>query len=145
MKVSPELEEKWFLFKKMRQSGLVEHLSIRFITLSSGFVSASMPVSESIKNPFGMLHGGASIALAETAASMGSWMLINPEKEQAVCLEINANHIRPATKGTLTAKASLLHKGSKTHIWQIVLTDEHEQAVCISRCTMALLRSSNNP
>jgi len=117
----------------------MEAFAIRVTDIGSGLVKASMPVTESVKQPFGLLHGGASVALAESLASLGSWMLIDPETQRAAGLEINANHLRPVSEGTLHAVAAIVHHGRRTHVWQITITDEKSRSVCISRCTVSII------
>jgi 1,4-dihydroxy-2-naphthoyl-CoA hydrolase len=103
-------------------------------------VTATMPVDERTRQPFGLLHGGASVALAETVASIGAFELVDQEKEAVVGLEINANHIRAKKDGVVTAAATVLHQGKSTMVWDIKITDEEGKLVCVSRCTMAVIQ-----
>lgn len=119
---------------------LISNLGIEIIKLEKGLVIATMPVDERTRQPFGLLHGGASVALAETVASMGAFELVDQETEAAVGLEINANHIKGKTEGIVTATATLLHQGRTTHVWDIKITDEEGNLVCVSRCTMAVIK-----
>ncbi len=102
-------------------------------------VELTMPVDGRTHQPFGLLHGGASVVLAESAASIGTYFNIDTEKQRAVGLEINANHIRGKKSGVVRARAVPLHKGRTTMIWEIKITDEQEKLICISRCTMAII------
>ncbi len=141
MNIAPELEDRWNRLKKQAQPGLMESQSIRITDLQHGLVKASMPVSDSVKQPFGLLHGGASVALAETVASLGSVMIIDSGNEQASGIEINANHLRPVKDGTVHATASILHRGSRIHVWEIRILDDRDRLVCISRCTVAITKA----
>ncbi|WP_018086130.1 hotdog fold thioesterase [Desulfurispora thermophila] len=102
-------------------------------------VVLTMPVDERTHQPFGILHGGASVVLAESAASIGAYLNCDPSRQTAVGLEINANHIRPKRSGTVRARAVPLHKGRSTMVWEIKITDEQEKLICVSRCTMAIV------
>jgi len=118
---------------------LIEALGIKFVELSEQRVVATMPVLAIARQPFGLLHGGASVALAETVASTGTYNLIDREKQQAVGLEINANHIRGKREGIVTAVGIPLHKGRTTMVWDIKIMDEEDKLICVSRCTMAII------
>lgn len=115
-------------------------LGIEMGELLAERVTATMPVHAATHQPFGLLHGGASVVLAETVASIGTWNLIDQENEIAVGLEINANHIRPKQSGIVTAIATPLHKGRTTMVWDIKIVDEEEKLICVSRCTVAIVR-----
>jgi 1,4-dihydroxy-2-naphthoyl-CoA hydrolase len=119
---------------------LMNALGIEVTKVEEGLVVATMPVDERTHQPFGLLHGGASVALAETVASVGSFALIDPSSEAAVGLEINANHIRGKRDGTVTATATILHHGKTTMVWDIKIKDEEEKLICVSRCTMAVIK-----
>ncbi|KGK90082.1 esterase [Desulfosporosinus sp. HMP52] len=123
----------------MPKDTLMEVLGIQIVELNEQRVVAEMPISRANRQPFGMLHGGASVALAETVASVGTYNLINQDTQQAVGLEINANHIRAKRDGTVKAIAIPLHKGRTTMVWDIKITDEDDQLICVSRCTMAVI------
>lgn len=125
--------------RKMSVSNLMEHLGIQIEVMEEGYVRATMPVDGRTKQPFGYLHGGASVALAETVASMGAYYLIDKEKETCFGLEINANHIRSKKDGQVTAEAKVLHRGRSTQVWEIKIADEQGKLICISRCTMAVV------
>jgi uncharacterized protein (TIGR00369 family) len=98
-----------------------------------------MPVDDRTRQPFGLLHGGASVALAESVASIGAYELVNKEKEVVVGLEINANHIKGKRDGIVTATGSVLHQGRTTMVWDIKITDEQDQLISVSRCTIAVI------
>ena len=102
-------------------------------------VIATMPVDERTHQPFGILHGGASIALAETAASLGAAGRIDREQFVAVGQEINGNHLRRKSEGMVTATAVPVHVGRSSQVWSIAITDEQGRLVCISRCTIAIV------
>ena len=97
-----------------------------------------MPV-EGNTQPFGLLHGGASVALAETVASAGAWMNVDQENERVVGLEINANHLRGKRDGTLTAIATPVHVGRRTQVWEVKIAGDDGKLVCVSRCTLAVI------
>ena len=118
---------------------LMEALGIEIVELGPDKVVATMPVNEATRQPFGLLHGGASVALAETVASVGTYNLIDPTRQFTVGLEINANHIRGKRDGIVTAVGLPLHKGRTTMVWDIKLTDEEGKLICVSRCTIAII------
>ena len=119
---------------------LIEALGMEIISLEKGKVVATMPVDERTRQPFGVLHGGASVALAETVASIGAYELVDHETESVAGLEINANHIRAKRDGKVTAIATVLHQGRTTMVWDIKIVDEEEKLICVSRCTMAVIK-----
>ncbi|WP_072774318.1 hotdog fold thioesterase [Desulfitobacterium chlororespirans] len=118
---------------------MLEALNIEIKEVSAERVVATMPVNEATRQPVGLLHGGASVALAETVASIGTWNLIDQKTQAAVGLEINANHLRGKREGIVTAIGTPLHKGTRTMIWDIRINDEDDKLICISRCTMAII------
>ena len=115
-----------------------DFLGIELTKEEKGYVEATMPVNERTKQPFGYLHGGANVVLAETVASLGSYMLIDQEKEICFGLEINANHLRSKQDGMVTAKATILSQGKTVHVWDIRIFDEENHLMCISRCSVAV-------
>jgi 1,4-dihydroxy-2-naphthoyl-CoA hydrolase len=119
---------------------LLGSLGIEITELQKGRVTATMPVDDRTRQPFGLLHGGASVALAETVASIGAFELIDQEKEAAVGLEINANHIRSKRDGFVKAIGTVIHHGKTTMVWDIKIMDEEENLICISRCTIAVIK-----
>lgn len=126
----------------MIENTLIAALGIELTLIEEGKVIATMPVDERTRQPFGILHGGASVALAETVASIGAFELIDKETEIVAGLEINANHVRPKTDGTVTAVATILHRGKTTMVWDIKITDEQNRLICVSRCTMAVIKKN---
>jgi len=128
--------------KEMRRGTLLEALGIEITELGQGRVVATMPVDHRTHQPFGLLHGGASVALAETVASIGAYALVDQETEGVVGLEINANHIRAVRSGIVTATGTILHRGKTTMVWDIKITDEQQRLVCVSRCTIAVIKKS---
>ncbi|MER2565454.1 MAG: hotdog fold thioesterase [Myxococcaceae bacterium] len=127
------------LMREASKGTLSEHLGIELVELTKERVVARMPVEKRVHQPFGLLHGGASVVLAETVASIGAWLNVGESGKTAVGLEINANHVRGKRDGVVTATATPLHLGRATHVWEIRLTDEASKLVCISRCTMAIV------
>jgi uncharacterized protein (TIGR00369 family) len=125
---------------EMIKDTLIETLGIEITHLESGKVVATMPVDKRTRQPFGLLHGGASVALAETVASIGAYELVDKDSEGVAGLEINANHVRPKTEGVVTAVGTILHQGKTTMVWDIKITDEQDRLICVSRCTMAVLK-----
>src|SRR2546430_13446371 len=119
--------------------GLADVLGITILELTPTQVVARMPVDERTRQPFGILHGGASVALAETVASLGAIMNVDLDKSSPVGLEINANHLRAKRDGMVTATATPFHVGRSTQVWDIRIVDEEERPVCISRCTLAVV------
>ncbi len=122
-----------------QQQTLVSHLGIRYTEVGDDFISATMPVDQRTKQPAGILHGGASVALAETLGSTGANLVVDRDKQLCVGLEINANHVRAMREGTVTGTARPLHLGGTTQVWEIRITDEKDRLVCVSRITMAVL------
>jgi 1,4-dihydroxy-2-naphthoyl-CoA hydrolase len=119
---------------------MADFLGIEWTELGSDFLKAKMPVDERTKQPYGLLHGGASCVLAEKIGSVASAMVIDPARFQCVGLEINANHVHSATSGYVTAVAMPLHLGKSTHVWDIKIYNDNEKMVCISRLTMAIIQ-----
>jgi 1,4-dihydroxy-2-naphthoyl-CoA hydrolase len=115
------------------------YLGIRFTEIGPDFLRATMPVTEHVHQPFGMLHGGASVTLAETVGSVASTLCIDPQQYLCVGQEINANHLRGMSSGTVTATARPFHLGARSHVWGIEIRDEGERLVCVSRLTMAIV------
>lgn len=121
------------------ENTIMEAIGIEVVRASEDEVVATMPVHGPTKQPFGILHGGASLVLAETVASLGTFNLIDQENELAVGLEINANHVRSKSDGTVTATGAPLHRGRKVMVWDIRITDEDDKLICVSRCTVAVV------
>ena len=121
---------------------MIEHLGIEFIELGDDFLRARMPVDRRTVQPASLLHGGASVALAETLGSAASFLCIDPAQFAVVGVEVNANHVRSVRDGWVIGTARPLHLGKSTHVWDIRIVDEQERLVCISRLTMAVVRHS---
>lgn len=117
-------------------------LGIEIVEMTKERAVATMPVNSATHQPFGLLHGGASVVLAETIASMATWNLIDKENELTMGLEINANHIKGKKDGIVTAIATPLHQGRTTMVWDIKIVDEEENLICVSRCTMAIVKKN---
>jgi 1,4-dihydroxy-2-naphthoyl-CoA hydrolase len=140
--------DKTLTIEKVRQGFLNmktmgTHLDMQFEALGADSLTMSMPVDERTKQPYGLLHGGASCALAETVGSIASALVIDTEKQICVGLEINANHLRAARNGRVFATAQRIHIGNTTHVWDIKITNEQQKLVCISRLTVAILKNTN--
>ncbi len=119
--------------------GLSDTLGIEIVELLPHRVVATMPVDARTRQPFGILHGGASVALAETVVSLGAWRNVDRTRFAAVGLEINANHLRSKRDGVVRAVATPIHRGRSTHVWSFQIVDEQERPVCVGRCTMAIV------
>jgi 1,4-dihydroxy-2-naphthoyl-CoA hydrolase len=118
---------------------LNEALGIRITELGDDFIRATMPVDGRTRQPFGLLHGGANVALAETLGSLGGWLALAPGAGRVVGIEINANHLRAAREGVVTGTGRPLHLGRSTQVWEIRIENETGQLVCISRITLAVV------
>jgi 1,4-dihydroxy-2-naphthoyl-CoA hydrolase len=123
-----------------RAGTLIENLGILFTEIGDDFVRATMPVDARTVQPFGLLHGGASVALAETLGSMGASMCVDAAEYQVVGQEINANHVRAARSGLVIGTARAVHLGGRTHVWSIEIVNDAQKLVCISRITMAVIK-----
>lgn len=119
---------------------MADHLGMQFSEIGESHLKATMPVDNRTKQPYGLLHGGASAALAETLGSVASALVIDQSKWLCVGLEINANHIRSAKEGFVTGTCTPIHLGASTHVWDIKVHDEQNKLVCISRLTVAVLK-----
>lgn len=135
MNEDPVLKE----LNAMSKGTMVEHLGITYTAYGKDWLEGTMPVDERTKQPIGLLHGGANVALAETLGSVAAHMFLDRTKQYAVGLEINANHVRAVRSGTVKGRAQALHIGKTTQIWEIKIVDEQEKLTCISRITMAVL------
>jgi len=119
---------------------LISHVGIEFIEIGDDFLRARMPVDQRTRQPMGILHGGASVVLAETLGSAASNLAINRDEFYAVGLEINANHIRSVASGSVIGTARPLHLGKSTQVWEMQIRDEEGKLVCVSRMTNAVLK-----
>lgn len=120
------------------QGTMGEHLGIEWLELGEDFIKARMPVDHRTKQPYGLLHGGASVALAETLGSVGAALSVDPARYIAVGMEINANHIRSVRDGFVIGTTRPVHRGATTQVWEIRIEDERGKLVCISRLTVAI-------
>ena len=120
-------------------SGMVKALGIAFTDVGEDTLTATMPVNDNTRQPFGLLHGGANVALAETLASVATGCVIDFGRQHAVGLEINANHLAAARDGLVTGVVRPLHLGRSTHVWDIRIHNAEGKLSCVSRCTMAVL------
>jgi len=118
---------------------LGETLGMQFTELTPQRVSATMPVDDRTRQPYGILHGGASVALAETVASIAGALNVDLDRFNVVGVEINANHVRAKRDGVVTGTATPIHLGRSTHVWAIHIVDEQQRTICISRCTLAVV------
>lgn len=118
---------------------LAERLGIRVTQIGPDYLQATMPVNSHTHQPMGILHGGASVALAETVGSLAANLCVDVEKHMCVGQEINANHLRSATSGFVTGTARPFHIGGRSHVWSIEIRDEQEKLVCVSRLTIAVV------
>jgi 1,4-dihydroxy-2-naphthoyl-CoA hydrolase len=128
------------LNEQSRQT-LAEHLGIVFTGTGPDWIEAEMPVDHRTHQPYGILHGGASVALAETLGSVGSHLIVSDSGHLVVGLEINANHIRRVSSGKVIGRATILHAGKSTHIWEIRISDTDSKLVCIARLTVVILKT----
>lgn len=133
MKITPDQ------INRFAAGTMAEALGIHVEIAEPDRVIATMPVGPATRQPYGVLHGGASVALAETIASVGAWLNINPDRQSVYGIEINANHIRSKRDGFVRAEARPLHLGRTTMIWHIDIRDEEGALVAVSRCTLAVV------
>jgi 1,4-dihydroxy-2-naphthoyl-CoA hydrolase len=123
----------------VKTNTLAESLDINITEIGTDFLIGTMPVDKRTKQPFGLLHGGASVALAETLGSIASWMVVNSELFIGVGIEINANHVKAVTQGLVTGVCKPLHVRGRTHVWEIKIYNEAKELICISRFTCAIV------
>lgn len=123
---------------EMSKNCAIEHLGIEVSAVGENWIEATMPVDHRTTQPFGLLHGGVSVALAETIGSLAGFLCIE-EDQVALGLDINANHLRPVKKGFVTAKATPIALSQNTHVWQIDIRDEQDKLCCVSRLTLSIL------
>jgi 1,4-dihydroxy-2-naphthoyl-CoA hydrolase len=123
---------------------MIRHCGIEFTEVGDNYIKASMPVDERTQQPYGLLHGGASVVLAETLGSVAASLCVDLSTQRVVGLEINANHIKGAREGHVIGTVRPVHIGGKTQIWEIHIHNEAHQLVCISRITMAVLDHKAN-
>lgn len=133
--VRPTLE----LVNSFAEYNMASFLGIQFTEVGDDFLAAQMPVDERTRQPFGILHGGASATLAETVGSIAGAFCVDVEKKRVVGLELNCNHIRSVTEGTVTCTGRPLHLGSLTQVWDLRILSEQNKLVCVARLTLAVL------
>lgn len=126
--------------KELGNGTMADHLGIEWTEVGSDSLKARMPVDHRTKQPYGLLHGGASCVLAETIGSVASAMVVDHSKYYCVGLEINANHIRSAKEGFVSGTATPLHLGATTHVWDIKIHDDKHKLICVSRLTVAVIK-----
>jgi 1,4-dihydroxy-2-naphthoyl-CoA hydrolase len=142
IEIEEEIREKAHLMLKGESKNMGDAIGLQFIKLHRTEMIAEMPVNENTIQPFGILHGGASVALAETLASVGAWLNLSDNSKTAVGLEINANHIKAVRKGQkVIGVAKPIHRGAQTQVWETRIETESGKLVCISRCTLAIVQS----
>ena len=127
------------LVNELSRNTLIDHLGIVFTAAGEDWLQATMPVDARTKQPYGLLHGGASVVLAETLGSSAGNLCVDPTQQVCVGLEINANHLRAARSGVVTGTARALHVGRTTQVWEIRIEDDAGKPVCISRLTLAVV------
>ena len=120
----------------------ISFLGIQFIDFGEDYIEARMPVDNKLQ-PMGLLHGGASIALAETIASGGSYLLVDPEEYDVLGLQISGNHISTVTNGTLYARADIIHRGKTTHIWDVKIKGDNGKLISVTRVTMMIVKKKS--
>lgn len=123
---------------------IMETLGIQIVEYTREQVAATLPVGPGTYQPFGLLHGGVSLVLAETVASAGSYLFIDRNTQRAVGLEINGNHLRSVSRGTIKAIGTPVHAGQKTLVWDVRIYDQEERLICISRCTIAVVDAAGS-
>jgi 1,4-dihydroxy-2-naphthoyl-CoA hydrolase len=128
---------------RLSHNTLAERLGIEFTEMGPDFIKGRMPVDARTHQPYGLLHGGASVALAETLGSVAAHCCIDNEKNYCVGLEINANHIKSVRSGFVTGISTPVHIGKRTHVWEIKIVNEQNELVCVSRITMAVIDKVN--
>lgn len=120
---------------------LIGHLGIEFLDVGDDYLTARMPVDGRTRQPFGVLHGGASVVLAETLASWAAALVVDPDQAMCFGMEINANHVRPVSSGWVTGVARPVALGRRSQVWEVRISDEDGKLVCVSRCTMAVVEA----
>lgn len=117
----------------------ISFLGIEFLDCGEDFIEARMPIDNKLQ-PMGLLHGGASLALAETIASGGSYLLIDVEKYDVVGLQVSGNHLSSVSEGTLFARADIIHRGKKTHVWDVKIKSDAGKLISVTRVTMMIIK-----
>lgn len=137
--MSFDKEKMLHLCNEWSKSTLMETLEIVYTDAGEDFLVATMPVNPRVHQPMGLLHGGASVALAESVGSAASLLFVNPEKQEVRGIEISANHVRSKKEGLVTATAKILHKGASIHLWEIRIVDEHDKLISLCKLTNMVL------
>ena len=137
--MTSEKEKKLQYFNEISKNTLMQTLNIEFIDVGEDYLIATMPVNPSVHQPMGLLHGGASVALAESVGSAASLLFINSEHSEVRGIEISANHLKAKRSGIVTAIARILHKGSSIHLWEIRITDENNALISLCKLTNMVL------
>ena len=127
----------------MNKGTMMEWMGIEFLEAKEGYLKAGMPVDSRTLQPMGLLHGGATIALAETLGSFGSAMLVDLDKKDVVGQQMTANHLRSAREGTVFGEAVIIHRGKSTHLWNIDVKDEEGRLISTCRFTVAIINKKN--
>lgn len=144
MHIEEDIRAKFELLNHDSSKNMSHALGITFSLISRDEMRATMPVNENTIQPMGILHGGASVALAETLASIGAWLNLRDDNSAAVGLEINANHIKPVRLGgTVVGISKPIHRGSTTQVWETRIETVEGKLVSISRCTIAIIKKKN--
>jgi 1,4-dihydroxy-2-naphthoyl-CoA hydrolase len=131
------------MLNQSSRNTLSEQLGIVFTSIGEDSIEAKMPVDSRTHQPMGLLHGGASVALAETLGSVAAMLCVDSSRQYCVGLDINANHLRSVRNGWVTGTTKPIHIGKKTQVWEIRITNEENELICISRITMAVLDKKN--
>jgi 1,4-dihydroxy-2-naphthoyl-CoA hydrolase len=129
----------------LSKDSMVEHLDIRFTEIGPDYMRATMPVDKRTWQPYGLLHGGASVALAETLGSTGANCVVDNTRYYCVGQEINANHLRAVRSGRVTATARPVHIGARSQVWEVRIEDDRGKLACISRITLAVVEGTGPP
>ena len=127
--------------KEFGRGTIAEVLGIEVISINEGRVKGKMPVDARTHQPYGMLHGGASVVLAETLGSIGSHFLVKDDGKSAVGVEVNANHVKSIREGWVYGDAQIIHQGGKLHIWSIDIKNENGELICTSRLTVMIIQA----
>ena len=125
--------------KAFSKNTLMETLQIEYIDVGEGFLTAKMPVNSKVHQPMGLLHGGASVALAESVGSAASMLFLDPKQFEVRGIEISANHLKSKREGEVFATARIIHKGNRLHLWEIKITDENDQLISLCKLTNMIL------
>jgi uncharacterized protein (TIGR00369 family) len=139
--MSFDKEKMLQLCNEWSKNTLMQTLEIEYIDAGEDFLVATMPVNPRVHQPMGLLHGGASVALAESVGSAASIMFVNPEKQEVRGIEISANHVRSKREGMVTATAKIIHKGASIHLWEIRIVDEADRLISLCKLTNMILPS----